>query len=73
MPKAYSGDLRKRVIETVAAGASRREAAELFMVAASTPVKWLRRLRDTGNSSPLEQHAALILGMVKEWPARIGS
>jgi transposase len=77
MPKAYSGDLRKRVIETVAAGASRREAAELFMVAASTPVKWLRRLRDTGNSaakprggstSPLEQHAALILGMVKEWP-----
>ena len=32
MPKAYSGDLRERVIEAVAAGASRREAAERFEV-----------------------------------------
>jgi hypothetical protein len=30
MPKAYSGDLRVRVIEMVRAGASRREAAEAF-------------------------------------------
>ena len=30
MPKAYSSDLRVRVIEAVAAGASRREAAERF-------------------------------------------
>jgi len=28
MPKAYSGDLRERVIEAVETGASRREAAE---------------------------------------------
>ena len=32
MPKSYSGDLRKRVIEAVEAGASRREAAERFEV-----------------------------------------
>jgi hypothetical protein len=30
MPKAYSGDLRVRVIEAVEAGASRHEAAECF-------------------------------------------
>ena len=30
MPKAYSGDLRERVIEAVETGASRREAAERF-------------------------------------------
>ena len=28
MPQSYSGDLRERVIGTVEAGASRREAAE---------------------------------------------
>jgi transposase len=43
MPKAYSGDLRVRVIEMVQAGASRREAAEEFSVAGSTAVKWLLR------------------------------
>ena len=44
MPKAYSGDLRERVVEAVASGASRREAAELYEIAASTAVKWLQRL-----------------------------
>src|ERR1700675_2485253 len=77
MPKAYSGDLRARVIGTVASGASRREAAELFEVAVSTAVKWLARLRDTGRSaakppggstSPLEEHAAVILGLVDKRP-----
>jgi hypothetical protein len=43
MPKAYSGDLRVRVIAMVQAGASRREAAEVFSLADSTAVKWLRR------------------------------
>jgi transposase len=77
MPKAYSGDLRERVIETVGAGTSRREAAEVFAVAVSTAVKWLQRLRDTGSSaakprggstSRLEPHTALILAVVDERP-----
>ena len=38
MPKPYSIDLRARVIEAVAGGASRREAAEDYAVAASTVV-----------------------------------
>jgi transposase len=43
MPKAYSGDLREHVIEAVAAGASRREAAEHFEVSVASAVKWLQR------------------------------
>ena len=77
MPKSYSTDLRKRVIEAVASGASRNEAAELFGIAVSTAVKWMQRWRDTGNAAPkprggstsrLEEHAALILSMVDEKP-----
>jgi transposase len=77
MPKAYSKDLRKRVIETVTSGASRHEVAELFDVAVSTVVKWAQRQRDTGNSeakprggsiSPLERHAPLILKHLDERP-----
>jgi hypothetical protein len=37
MPKAYSGDLRVRVIEMVRAGASRREAAEVFSLSGGDP------------------------------------
>ena|SRR6516162_4887874 len=70
MPKAYSGDLRVRVIEMVQAGASRREAAEEFSVAGSTAVKWLQRWEESGSAeakprggsiSPLEVHATVIL------------
>jgi transposase-like protein len=43
MPKSYSADLRKRVIEAVEAGASRREAAESFGIDASSAVRWLER------------------------------
>jgi len=77
MPKAYSSDLRERVIATVTAGSSRREAAELFDVAVSTAVKWLQRLRDTGSSaakprggstSRLEQHTARILAVIDKRP-----
>jgi transposase len=50
MPKAYSGDLRVRVIEMVQAGASRRETAEEFSVADSTAVKWLQRWKECGSA-----------------------
>ena len=74
MPKAYSGDLRVRVIAMVQAGASRREAAEVFSLADSTAVKWLRRCEESGSAeakprggsvSPLEVHATLILEVVQ--------
>ena len=43
MPKAYSRDLRERVITAVETGASRREAAERFEVSVASAVKWLQR------------------------------
>jgi transposase len=43
MPKPYSMDLRERVIETVASGASRREAAELYGISPSVVVIWVQR------------------------------
>jgi len=77
MPRAYSSDLRERLIATVTSGVSRCEAAEVFGVAISTAVKWMQRLRDTGSSaakprggstSPLEPHTERILAVVGERP-----
>jgi transposase len=74
MPKAYSGDLRERVIEAVEAGASRHEAAECFEVSVAPAVKWLQRWnersaapRPRGESvSPLAIFASEILTVVAE-------
>ena len=52
MPKAYSGDLRERVIEAVETGASRREAAERFEMSVSSAVKWLQRWRERRSAAP---------------------
>lgn len=77
MPKAYSGDLRERVIEAVETGASRREAAERFEVSVSSAVKWLQRWRERksaapkprgGGIFPLEEFATEILALVAERP-----
>src|ERR1700746_597094 len=77
VPKAYSCDLRERVIEAVAAGASRREAAERFEVSVASAVKWLQRWRDNnsaapkprgGSVSPLEEFATAILAVIAEHP-----
>src|SRR5262245_48803004 len=77
MPKAYSGDMRERVIAEVESGASRREAAEEFEVSASTAIIWVRCFRETGrcaakprggSTSPLEKHADFLLGLIEERP-----
>jgi transposase len=77
MPKSYSSDLRRRVIEAVEMGASRHEAAERFEVSVSSAVKWLQRWREIrsaapkprgGSVSPLERRAAQILAVVEEQP-----
>ena len=77
MPKPYSYDLRVRVIETIEAGASRRETAELYGISPSVVVIWAQRWNETGNIlakpsggsvSPLEEHAEFLLGLVAEQP-----
>ena len=75
MPKAYSADMRERVIAEVESGASRREAAEEFEVSASTAVIWVKCFRETGRCtaksrggsvSPLEKHADFLLGLIEK-------
>ena len=75
MPKPCSLDLRMRVLREVEAGASRREAAECVEVSASSAIKWMQRLNQTGSIaakpsggsiSPLEAHAAVLLGLIAE-------
>jgi transposase len=77
MPKAYSADMRTRVIGRVESGASRREAAEHYEVSASTAVIWVKCFRETGRCaakprggsiSPLEEHAAFLLALIEEQP-----
>jgi Homeodomain-like domain len=52
MPRPYSMDLRERVIEAIAAGASRRETAEQFGLSASVVIIWAQRYHATGNIAP---------------------
>ena len=49
MAKAYSQDLRERVLEAVEKGGmSRRGAADRFGVSEASAVKWMERLERTG-------------------------
>ena len=78
MPRPYSQDLRDRVVGAVEAGSSARAAGRVFGVSESTAVKWVQRWRRTGTvaakrmggyaRSPLEDHAALVLGFIAERP-----
>jgi transposase len=52
MTRAYSMDLRERVVGAVLSGSTVREAASLFGVAFSTAAKWTQLQRATGNVSP---------------------
>ena len=77
MPKAYSRDLRERVITAVETGASRREASERFEVSVASAVKWLQRWYQKrsaapkprgGSVSPLEEFAVEILDLIAQRP-----
>ena len=41
MTRAYSADLRERVIGSVAGGLSARSVAKVFAVSASSAIKWV--------------------------------
>ncbi|GEM_PF-609169 len=79
MSKALSVDLRRRVVEAVAAGASCRAAAARFEVGVSSAIRWLARARTRGDLSPdkrggnvrshrFDEHRNLILGSIGEKP-----
>jgi transposase len=52
MPKRYSLDLRKRVIEAVNNGMTQCEAAKIFSVSYSTIYNWLNLQHETGSLEP---------------------
>jgi len=69
--------LRERVIEAVEEGASRREAAERFVVSPSSAIRWVQTWREQGICAPkprggsrsaLEDDAEEILALIKERP-----
>jgi transposase len=75
---AYSNDLRSRVAAEVAAGTSRRQAARLYRVSASSAVRWAELHDETGSvgpkprggrsRSPLEPHTDWLLKLVAQEP-----
>ena len=74
MARAYSGDLRVRVIEAINSGLSTRQAAALFSVGIATAGTWHRFWRKTGKAKALRQgnpggskldaYADFILGLI---------
>jgi transposase len=50
--KAYSEDLRERVVRAVAIGTPRDEVAATFAVSVPTIERWLRLKRETGSLAP---------------------
>ena len=75
MGRAYSSDLRGRVIDMAAAGASARNAAARFGVGVATAILWVRRWRESGErqarrqgnpgGSKLDAHEGFLLGLIE--------
>lgn len=78
MARAYSNDLRERVVRAVEGGQSCRAAALRFGVAPSSAIKWMRRWRERGDvtpgssrgrvRSPLHAHRAWLVALVTSEP-----
>jgi len=54
MARAYSLDLRERVVAAVSAGQSCRSVAKTFMVSVASVVKWSQRHRAVGSPAALK-------------------
>lgn len=55
MARAYSLDLRERVVAAVMAGGTVRAAADRFGVSVASAVKWSQRYRETGSAAARPQ------------------
>ena len=69
MPRAYSEDLRIRLVRLVESGVSARHAAEVFGVSSSTAVKWIRRWRNEKSvaPNPARGHRRALLADHSDW------
>ena len=79
MARAYSLDLRERVVGAVLSGQSCRAVAEVFGVSVASVVKWSQRHRATGSAAAkpmggqrpfvLEAERAWLLARIHETPS----
>ena len=71
MGRAYSMDLRERVVAAVTQeGLSRRRAAARFGISDSTAINWLKRVATTGSVAPGQiggQKPRKIAGAHRDW------
>ena len=78
MARAYSQDLRDRVIEAALAGMSARGAAERFGIGDATAIVWVRRARETDDRTArrqgprkggkLDPHRDYLLALIEATP-----
>jgi transposase len=69
MARAYSLDLRERVVAGVAAGESCRAVAQMFKVSVASVVKWSQRYRATGSAAAKRMggRPGLLLAPQRDW------
>src|SRR6266853_5893428 len=69
MARAYSLDLRERVVAAVAEGESCRAVAARFKVSVASVVKWSQRFRSTGSAAarPVGGRKPFALAAHREW------
>jgi len=69
MARAYSLDLRERVVAAVAGGTPCRAAADLFDVSVASVVKWSQRARTTGSAAakPMGGKRPFLLESERDW------
>ena len=78
MARAYSQDLRDRVIDAALSGTPARQAASRFGIGEATAIVWVRRARESGERgarkqgqprrSKLDPHRDYLLGLIAEAP-----
>ena len=78
MARAYSQDLRDRVIDAAFSGKSARGSADHFGVGAATAIVWVRRAREAGDRAAhkqggtkgckLDAYRAFLRGLIDETP-----
>jgi transposase len=69
MGRAYSLDLRERVVAAVGAGESCRSVAATFKVSVASVVKWSQRFRRTGSAAarPMGGNRPYVLACERDW------
>ena len=55
MAKAYSNDLRERVIKSYESGVSKKEIISIFMIGMDPLNRWIRKYKETGSVEPCKR------------------